>query len=156
MLSSQSPRRGTNGSLCTSRICLLLAPSGVLYGTSHGLHSHGAAFSLAPPVVPGAAWIFTILHEFKDSPDGSEPGAGLIVSADGTLYGSTTSGGDGSGTIFSLTPGSQWVETVLYSFDNDGNAPGAPLVFGNNNSLYGTTKFGGTAGGGTAFVLQLP
>jgi len=48
---------------------ILLAPSGVLYGASHGLHSHGAAFSLAPPAVPGAAWIFTILHEFKDSPD---------------------------------------------------------------------------------------
>jgi hypothetical protein len=45
---------------------------------------------------------------------------------------------------------------VLYNFNNDGNAPGTPLVFGNNKALYGATKFGGTAGGGTAFALQLP
>jgi len=140
---------------------LLLATDGMLYGTSHGRGAnYGAAFSLTPPASTGGAWTFNLLHDFTGSPDGSEPGAGLLMAVDGTLYGTTQSGGtgclNGCGTIFSLTPGSPWVETVLYSFNNDGNAPGAPLVFGNNNALYGTTKFGGTAGGGTAFALQLP
>jgi uncharacterized repeat protein (TIGR03803 family) len=141
---------------------LLLAQDGVLYGTSHGIGTnYGAAFSLTPPAVTGGDWTFNLLHDFTGSPDGSEPGAGLIMAVDGTLYGTTQSGGTGSclngcGTIFSLTSGSPWVETVLYSFNHNGNAPGAPVVFGDNGSLYGTTKFGGATGGGTAFALQMP
>ncbi|HEY1707104.1 MAG TPA: choice-of-anchor tandem repeat GloVer-containing protein [Rhizomicrobium sp.] len=48
---------------------------------------------------------FKTLHIFKEETDGGTPDAGLIMDADGNLYGTASSGGPhGSGTIFELTP----------------------------------------------------
>jgi uncharacterized repeat protein (TIGR03803 family) len=139
---------------------LLLRPGGVIYGTSHGTQAnYGAVFSLTPPASPGGPWTFAALHDFRGSPDGSEPDAGLIMGSDGTLYGTTVSGGtDNQGVVFSMTPpaapGGAWTETVLYSL-SVGNSPTA-LTFGETEAeLFGTTKFGGAFGFGTAYALAL-
>ncbi len=90
--------------------------------------------------------------------DGSGPGAGLIMDKKGHLYGTTFSGGahgSGSrgGTVFELVPntaGTQWTETVLYSFCaqggtscTDGSGPDG-LIMDATGHLYGTTELGGT------------
>lgn len=110
----------------------------------------------------------TTIYSFAGAPgDGVEPSGGVVMGANGVLYGTTTWGGapasgtgvSGDGTVFQLTPpaatGGTWTETLLYSFSgSDGAAPRAALLIGGNGDLYGTASEGGTYG--TAFELAPP
>jgi hypothetical protein len=96
-----------------------------------------------------------------------------VLGADGSLYGTTESGGTGScingcGTAFKLTPpggpGKPWNETILYHFKggSDGSIPWNALVEGADGAYYGTTAEGGNPscfggyGCGTVFKLTPP
>ncbi len=114
------------------------------------------------------AQTLTVLHSFRNSPDGAFPFAGLLRDAAGNLYGSTNAGGasgncsGGCGTVFKLDTSGN--ETVLYSFKggNDGATPGfGSLIRDEAGNLYGTTADGGSGGGcsfsfgcGTVFKLD--
>ena len=78
-----------------------------------------------------------MLYAFKGEPDGYRPLAPLIA-VKGKLYGTTTSGGLYSGTVFSVTTTGS--EKVLYTFagGTDSNYPFASLL-NVNGTLYGTT-----------------
>lgn len=94
-----------------------------------------------------------VIYSFKGgSGDGSGP-FGQLIAFNGTLYGTTTSGGsDGYGTVFTLTPSGS--ERVLHSFTfYDGANPYAGLTV-LNGTLYGTTISGGTHGYGTVFAIS--
>jgi uncharacterized repeat protein (TIGR03803 family) len=115
-----------------------------LYGTteSGGGYGVGIIFAIS---LSGKE---TVLHAFGSggpSGDGGGPVAGL-VSLNGTLYGTTRSGGaHGRGTVFTVTPSGKY--NVLYSFDwsssnGDGFAPTSGLV-NVGGKLYGTTLYGG-------------
>jgi uncharacterized repeat protein (TIGR03803 family) len=96
----------------------------------------------------------TLLHSFGSGTDGKGPTAGLI-DIDGTLYGTTTSGGavNNWGTAFSVTTAG--AETVLYTFGSatgDGIVPRGALL-DLNGTLYGTTSAGGAHSSGTVFSL---
>lgn len=132
----------------------LLDVSGTLYGTTlqggTGVHCRGTS---------GCGTMFSIttagkervLHSFAVNPhDGALPLAPLI-DVNGTLYGTTPSGGaHGSrcstfcgGTAFSITTAGK--EHVLHSFagsPSDGSYPVAGLL-NFNGTLYGTTDRGG-------------
>jgi len=109
------------------------------------------------------AQTFTVLHNFNVN-DGAFPIAGLTMDRAGNLYGTTSFGGPGSGTVFKLTHrNSGWVLDPLYSFPGVEVAnPQARVIFGPDGSLYGTTMFGGggpcnnSAGCGTVFNLRPP
>jgi uncharacterized repeat protein (TIGR03803 family) len=128
----------------------LLAVNGTLYGTTETGGGSGTAFAINPKT--GAE---TVIYDFcsqKGCTDGAEPLAGL-VDANGTLYGTTLSGGaddcgngQACGTVFSLDP-SSGVETVLHSFGSgtDGKYPEAGVI-AVNGLLYGTTYAGGSTG----------
>lgn len=78
--------------------------------------------------------------------DGSTPCGGLIISSDGSFYGTTESGGTyNKGTVFKLTKAG--AETVLYSFGatttTDGDNPAASLIQDSGGDFYGATEFGG-------------
>lgn len=143
---------------------LVTDSSGALYGTTviGGLHSSncgsggcGTVFKLTPA---GSGYTERVIHLFSgpDRPlDGVSPSGGLVITAHGTLYGTTyaAGGGVGEGTIFRLTPDrSRYHETVLYRFSGtDGATPFAGLTAGSGGTLYGTTSYGGRHGQGTVF-----
>ena len=78
----------------------------------------------------------------------------MIQGSDGSLYGTTQLGGDGSvGTVFKVdTSGTL---TTLHSFTGgDGAEPVAGLIQGSDGTLYGTTSLGGAANAGTVFKVD--
>ncbi|MFZ0312826.1 MAG: choice-of-anchor tandem repeat GloVer-containing protein [Candidatus Korobacteraceae bacterium] len=144
---------------------LTMGRAGNLYGTtSLGGAGYGTVFKLSRI---GSGWILSTIYTFQGGSDGSYPHARVVVGPDGTLYGTTPSGGgDNSGTIFNLRPPATvcrstqcpWTETVLYRFTggSDGNGPGyGDLTFDSAGSIYGTTVAGGLScsEGGTCGVV---
>ncbi len=120
------------------------------------------AFSMMA-TVSARAQTLTTLYDFcsrSNCADGTTPSAALIQATNGSLYGSTLSGGtNNDGTLFRLGTSGQL--TTLYSFCaaggacTDGLLPDAPLVLGADGNFYGTTQQGGPNGGGAFFKLTL-
>ena len=100
----------------------------------------------------------TVLYNFTGGGDGRNPYTSLIFDSSGNLYGTASSGGEGSGVVFELKAagGGGWTEEILHSFtDNgtDGTLPVDGLSFDSAGNLYGTTSFGGAYNFGTVFEL---
>lgn len=94
---------------------------GNIYGTTGGggTAQGGTAFELTPNGTGG--WNEAILYNFGGyQADGAGPLGNILVSSDGSLYGTTQEGGTfGFGTVFNLAPNESggWAETVIYNFD---------------------------------------
>src|SRR5208283_2961212 len=150
---------------------LIMDKEGDLYGTT----AFGGAYGIdCDPFPQGCGTVFqlnpsgteTVLHSFANNgTDGFYPFAGLIMDANGNLYGTTNEGGaHGYGTAFELSPptrkGGGWTETILHSFASngaDGLHPRAGLIMDAKGNLYGTTPGGGSYGsGGTVFEISPP
>lgn len=122
--------------------------NGTLYGTTGGggKSRNGIVYNIT------ASGQLNLLHTFAGgSADGAHPTQALI-SVNGTLYGTTTSGGQcGNGTVYSITTSGS--ETVLHSFcGNDGESPaGLVDVAG---TLYGTATLGGAWAYGTLYRIS--
>jgi uncharacterized repeat protein (TIGR03803 family) len=108
----------------------------------------------------GAQTTYKTLHKFTGGSADEQPLTGLIFGPAGNLYGTTSGGIDGTGTVFKLTPNSEgsWTENVLHGFCslmfcNDGDAPHGGLIFDAAGNLYGTTYAGGSGGLGVVFKL---
>ena len=117
------------------------------------------------PAMPASAREKAIgLFEF-DQASGDYPDGGVITGRHGTIFGTTTFGGDGScfggsgcGTVFSLSPPSgqgQWTLNVLYNFQGgeDGAVPQAQLTLGPHGSLFGFSAYSSQ---GTVFQVSPP
>ena len=139
---------------------LVMDAGGNLYGTTSDVGAsgvYGTVFRLAPDGSGG--YTETVLHRFAAGPgDGANPIAGLVLDAQGNLFGTTSSGGSAdAGTVFELTPDGSggYAERVLYTFTDgaDGGLPSAGLALDGHGNLFGTTRFGGSAGLGTVFEL---
>jgi hypothetical protein len=145
----------------------------------------GVVFELSPPAGGVGAWTGKTLYSFTGGSDGGEPNGGMVLDAQGNLYGTTVYGGNtaacpalysyqipGCGVAFKLSPsggGGAWTETVLYAFAGpasggfgaDGYGPNG-VIFDSSGDLYGATRYGGTCEGtepygcGTAFELTPP
>jgi uncharacterized repeat protein (TIGR03803 family) len=97
-----------------------------------------------------------------DGVSGASPTAGVLIDREGNaLYGTTSAGGGGNGTVYKVT-GTR--ESVIYSFNGagvgDGSEPEGALILDQGGSLYGTTKAGGIVtsdcdtGCGTVFEIS--
>ncbi len=121
---------------------------GLLYGTTGGggANAEGTVFSVSKSGKE------TVLHSFSGGSDGEDPEATLI-DVKGTLYGTTVygggtgCGGNGCGTVFSITSGGK--EKVVHAFagGSDGARVYAPLTY-LHGKLYGATLQGGGTGCG--------
>jgi uncharacterized repeat protein (TIGR03803 family) len=143
-------------SFCPGVICgdgafpigkLTFDSAGNLFGTtlSGGAPGSGNVFELAQSA---GSWTESSLYAFTGGSDGGLPVAPLSFDSAGSLYGTTSSGGDPNcycGVTFKLTPtAGSWSERVLHSFTGtaDGSYPGA-VFLNSSGTLYGTTAYGG-------------
>ena len=145
---------GTDGA--TPEANLALDAAGNLYGTTSagGAKGNGTVFKLAAP--KAGKWTESVLYSFGAGTDGATPVGGVSLDASGNLYGTTSAGGTyGLGTVFKLTPGIVWTETILHNFQNgdDGAVPYADLIADTLGNFYGAATEGGANGGGTVFKL---
>jgi uncharacterized repeat protein (TIGR03803 family) len=132
------------------RICFVIATICILAG-----------FGLRPAFGSDAAsGKEKIIYSFTGGADGGFPLSDLTLDGEGNLYGTTSQGGSGCGsvgcgTVFELKRTQDgWKEEVLYHFtDSSGTAPLAGVIFDKAGNLYGTTEFGPT-GDGSVFELS--
>lgn len=83
---------------------LTMDSTGNLYGTmTESMNGWGSVFKLTPS---NGGWTYTSLHDFSGlSNDGGFPEGGVVLDANGNLYGRTFNGGAyGYGVIFEITP----------------------------------------------------
>jgi uncharacterized repeat protein (TIGR03803 family) len=130
---------------------LVMDGSGNLYGANRfgGDDSSGVIFKVNPSS-PGT---IAVLHTFTGLSDGGYPYGTLILSG-GNLYGTTLSGGTGSGVVFEMDLSGN--ETVLYNFSGGSNGanPYAGVVMDASHNLYGTTAYGGLGNHGVVYELN--
>ena len=135
---------------------LLFDRGGNIYGTTYygGANGIGSVYKLSPR--PHGEWNESVLYSFQDDgTDGNSPIGNLVADRVGNLYGTTSEGGLGSGTIFKLSPtgGGQWMETVVHAFQGqpDGGFPYNGLVVDGFGNFYGATVHGGDDGDGAVY-----
>jgi len=151
---------------------LTMDRAGNLYGTaSTGGNTSGVCSYPNPPGCGtvfqlsrrGSGWVLNTIYTFS-GPDGAHPHTRVIIGPDGSLYGTTSDGGDANdGTVFNLRPPASacktalcpWTETVLHSFQGfDGEQPTfGDLVFDAAGNIYGTTPHGGQGANGVVYKL---
>jgi uncharacterized repeat protein (TIGR03803 family) len=99
----------------------------------------------------------TVIYNFQGGSDGTVPTGPLLLAADGSLYGTTVSGGSNrAGTVYKID--AKGNESILYSFTSGSNgfAPWSGVIADEQGNLYGTTAVGGDSGpcnGGTCGVV---
>ncbi len=134
---------------------LLLDATGNLYGTD----AYGGDIDCEYPSGCGVVFKLagkhlSVLHSFKGPPDGEEPVAGVIMDAEGNLYGTTNDGGTQGnlGTVFEVTQADK--ESVVYRFklEQNGFSP-VGLVRDAQGNLYGTAGEGGLYGYGVVYEI---
>jgi len=135
---------------------VIMDTKGNLYGTTPlgGANNNGTVFKLSS--TGGETVLYSFCSQSGCS-DGSNPNAGVIMDKKGNLYGTTSGGGYGYGTVFKLS--STGTETVLYSFTNgytDGQEPYAGPVMGKKGNLYGASSYGPSGNYGALFELSPP
>ena len=136
--------------------------NGNLFGTTEGgLGSPSTVFEIqntgtvAAPIYASAPTTLALIE--------GDPKGGLTADANGNLFGTTTSGGGGYGTVFEMknagtvaAPVYTSGPTTLVSFDrlSNGEEPFAGLTADANGNLFGTTSQEGVGGDGTVFEIQ--
>jgi uncharacterized repeat protein (TIGR03803 family) len=133
---------------------------GNLYGTTAfaGANWQGAVYELSPGA--NGVWTERVLYSFTGASDGGGGvyiSEGLIIDAAGNLYGTSSSGANGYGLVFELTPssGETWTENILHTFTgaNDGSYPYSRLALDAAGHLYGVANEGGPHDYGVLFEL---
>jgi len=133
---------------------------GDLFGTAYGFTANGQPgggeiFELVSTAT-GYASTPTVLAQFNGV-DGYEPGAGLVMDANGDLFGTTEQGPGsqagneidltGQGEVFELqnsATGYASTPSILLAFNGDNGAmPLSQLLLDANGNLYGDTYIGG-------------
>jgi uncharacterized repeat protein (TIGR03803 family) len=150
---------GTPGG--ASPLAGLIAVHGKLYGTTlNGSKNYCSASCGSNDCYLGCGTVFSVDSSgkehvvynfegnFNSAQDGSWPFAGL-TEFKGTLYGTTSGGGTGDGTVYTVTTSGK--ESVLYRFagGSDAQGPEATMIVA-KGTLYGTSVYGGGSGCGGA------
>jgi uncharacterized repeat protein (TIGR03803 family) len=137
-----------------SPVAVALSPSGRLYGVTPtgGVFNEGTIYSLNPD---GSDYRVLFSFTYETDTMGSGPYGQLLLAKDGNFYGSTRSGGQCCGTIFSVTlDGTVSLVHTLEFFGDLGFPVNGDLTLGPEGLLYGVTRGSGADGGGTVFTMS--
>jgi hypothetical protein len=69
---------------------VVIGKTGDLIGTAYlggAFVYYGTIFALTPPESSGGSWTETTVYSFTGYPNGSNPESGVVLGADGALYG---------------------------------------------------------------------
>jgi uncharacterized repeat protein (TIGR03803 family) len=141
--------KGTDG--VSPYASVIEGTDGFLYGTTQGGGSfaHGTVFKVSPAGAETVLWNFG-----TSTDDGTQPLAPLIQVADGTIYGTTFTGGTyNAGTVFKMASSGV---SILWNFgaSGDGASPVGGLTQGSDGAFYGATEQGvGKGFYGTGFRI---
>jgi uncharacterized repeat protein (TIGR03803 family) len=133
---------------------LLFGAQNHIYGTTYygGTNGLGTVYDLTQS---GGSWTGQVIYSFGAGQDGNSSISNLVSDPSSNLYGTTSEGGLGSGTIFQLTPNGDgtWSETLphLFTGSPDGAFPYAGMTGDGSGVFYGATVHGGTAGEGAVY-----
>lgn len=154
---------------------LMHGRDGAFYGTTEAGGTGDCAF---PGLPTGCGTVFrvtaggeeSVIHTFVGYPtDGSGPVGGLAQAKNGTLYGTTGSGGfttpgncsSGCGTIFSMN--TTGTEQILYACGEPPQpwyyecwVPSGTLLLGADDTLTGTSQNGGNGWGNLFSIAPVP
>jgi len=145
---------GTDGATPFSGV--IFDAAGRLYGTADGnlRCPLGTVYQLVPTDL---TWTESTLHAFQDQDDGAEPVGGLVIDAEGNLYGVTGNGGSGGGgVVYELSPaGDGWTFTPIYSLvGGPGGGSESTLTIDAAGNLYGTAAYDGAYHYGSVFKVR--
>ena len=137
---------------------VVLDSAGNLYGSTYG--GGGGGLGSDSCVYGGCGVVFkldtagqeTVLYSFTGGMDGELPQFGVILDAEGNLYG-TAAVIDVGGVVYKVTPSGQ--ETALcYLTGEYGSVPASGLIADAAGNLYGTTVFGGPSNAGVIYKVD--
>ncbi len=135
---------------------LTIDASGNLYGTTYtaGSGGSGTVFELSPTA--GGPYTFQALYSF-DGSVGANPYSGVVLDAQGDIFGTTYNGGGNQlGTVYKLQKSaSGYMPIDLYDFtgNQDGANPEGGLCIDAAGDLFGTAYYGGSSDAGTLYEL---
>jgi uncharacterized repeat protein (TIGR03803 family) len=151
---------------CLASGCLDGAnPSGIMQasdGNLYGATSEGGQFNAGTLFKITTAGVFSVVHTFcslANCADGKQPRYAPIQGSDGSLIGTTATGGTvGGGVVYALTPAGRFnvVHTFWCGSSSNlcprGSDPNAVVQDASGN-LFGTTYFGGQYSWGIIFEI---
>jgi uncharacterized repeat protein (TIGR03803 family) len=127
-----------------------------LYGTtvSGGTGGSGGGGTVYELIPAGNHWTEDVIYRFTPYSNGANPQAPVVFGRDGSLYGTTSYGGNqvcpaGCGVVFRLTPigPGRWQESVLHAFNGaDGYTSVSGLVTDASGNFFGSANLGGKTG----------
>ena len=133
-----------------------LGADGTLYGVTDlgGINNTGTVYALTPPADGTAPWTSALIHQFGTfigNRDGYNPTGPLSLDANGTLFGTSASGGrNGAGLVYRMDPpakpGGNWQFRIVTALSPpSGHGPRSPAgpVLLRSGAAYLTTANGG-------------
>jgi uncharacterized repeat protein (TIGR03803 family) len=128
---------------------LVQGRDGAFYGTTgYGGSGFGTVFSITADGTD-----LTVRYSPNVEDDGSNPTGGVVIGADGNLYGAALyGGGNGFGCVFQLSSATGVMPEYSFTGDstNDGANPASGLTSADGYTLFGSTLSGGE------FIYYLP
>ncbi len=108
---------------------------------------------------------YDVVYTFHGGLDGDTP-AGLSLSSNGDLYGTTVNGGNGldatgkpggagQGTVFRISQSGSYTQLHAFTASTEGGYPKQGLIQASDGSFYGTTSIGGAGGKGSVFRIGI-